>query len=64
MRINILRRTHEAFTAVIFEVEVFWVVIPCSVVVGYRRFGDPCYHIGTYHNITRRHNPEDLELKF
>jgi hypothetical protein len=25
----------EAFTAAMFQVEVFWVVTPCSVVVGY-----------------------------
>jgi hypothetical protein len=24
------------------QVSVFWVVTPCSVVVGYRRFGEPC----------------------
>jgi hypothetical protein len=28
-----------ALTAVIFQVEVFWDVTPCSVVVGYQRFG-------------------------
>jgi hypothetical protein len=28
--------------AVKIQVEVFWVVTPCSVVVGYRRFGGPC----------------------
>jgi hypothetical protein len=32
----------EAFTAVMFQVDVFWVVKPCSVVVGYQRFGGPC----------------------
>jgi hypothetical protein len=25
------------------QVEVFWVVTPCSVVVGYQHFGGPCY---------------------
>jgi hypothetical protein len=36
----------EAFTAVMFLVEVFWVVTPCSVVVGYQRFGGPsCLHL-------------------
>jgi len=25
-----------------FQVEVFWVVTSCSVVVGYRRFGGLC----------------------
>jgi len=28
--------------AVIFEIEFFCVVMPCSVVVGYKRFGAPC----------------------
>jgi hypothetical protein len=28
----------EAFTAVTFQVMVFWVVTPCSVVVGYQCF--------------------------
>jgi hypothetical protein len=32
----------EVFTAVIFHVEVFWVVTPCNVVLGYQRFGGPC----------------------
>jgi hypothetical protein len=32
----------EAFTAVIFQVEVFWIVTPCSVMVGYRRCRGPC----------------------
>jgi hypothetical protein len=27
----------EAFTAVKFQVEVFWVMMTCSVVVGYKR---------------------------
>jgi hypothetical protein len=29
----------EAFTAVIFQVEVFWIVTQCSVVEEYRSFG-------------------------
>jgi len=32
------------------QVEVFWVVTPSSVAVGYRRFGG------------RRRNPEDMSL--
>jgi len=60
------------FTTVMFEVEVFWVVPPCSVLVGYRRFRVSYYlHLQyslkrwypTYHNTTRHHNPEDLDLK-
>jgi hypothetical protein len=29
----------EAFTAVVFQVKVLWFVTPCSIVVGYERFG-------------------------
>jgi len=28
----------EAYTAVMIEVEAFWVVAPCIVLVGYKRF--------------------------
>jgi len=31
-----------AFAAVMFQVDVFWVVTLCSVVVGQQRFGGPC----------------------
>jgi len=63
---------------VMFQVEVFWVVTPCSVVVGYHRFGGPCCcHLQggvkmaavcssetlvPYRNTTQRHNPEDLDV--
>jgi hypothetical protein len=57
---------------VVFQVEVFWVMTPCSVVVGQQRFRDPCCldfqgawsseTLLSYHNTTRRHNPEDLDL--
>jgi hypothetical protein len=46
----------EAFTAVIFQAEVFWVVTPCSVIVGYHRFGGSyCLHL---------QGEEDLEMIF
>jgi hypothetical protein len=32
----------QAFTAVMIEVEMPWVVTPCSAVVGYQRFRAPC----------------------
>jgi len=32
----------EAFTAVMFQVQVFWIVTPYIVVVGYQRFRGPC----------------------
>jgi len=30
-------------TSSVLRVEVFWVVTQCSVVVGYQRFGGPCF---------------------
>jgi len=37
----------EVFTAVKIQVQVFWVVMPCSVAVRYRCFGGPCcFHLG------------------
>jgi hypothetical protein len=36
----------EAFTAVMLQGEVFWIVTQCHVVVEYRRFGGPyCLHL-------------------
>jgi hypothetical protein len=36
----------DAFTAVMFEVKVFWVVTAYSAVAGYQRFGKPtCFHL-------------------
>jgi hypothetical protein len=47
----------EAFTAVKIQVE-FWVVTPCSVVVGYQR----PLKWWSYHSITRHHNQEELYM--
>jgi len=67
----------EVFTTVNFQVEVFCIVVPCSVVVGYHVSEDcaasvfiklkmeaPCPSVTSvsYHITTRRHNLEDLDL--
>jgi hypothetical protein len=74
-----IHASFEAFTAVMFQVDVFWVVTPCSVVVGYKLFRGPGYPhlqrevkmeaartfetVVSYHKTTRRHNPEDIDFK-
>jgi len=35
--------SYKAFTVVTFQVEVLWVAMPCSIVVGYQCFRGPCY---------------------
>jgi len=52
------------------QVEVIWVVTPCSDMVGYERFGGPCcLHLQgedggskVLRNTTRFHNSEGLGL--
>jgi hypothetical protein len=64
MGIKMEQVTFEAFTEAMFQVEIFWVVTPCSVAVGYQRFGDPTpsifrakytsYPTTTLHGVTTR----------
>jgi len=56
--------------------EIFWLVTPCCVAIGYHSFGRPCclhpddggnmdfrsFGILSHHYTRRRHNPEDLNL--
>jgi hypothetical protein len=41
LNVLFLNMSFEAFTAVMFQIEVFCVVTLCSVVIGYRLFKDP-----------------------
>jgi hypothetical protein len=68
-----LNRIHvaslEAFTAVIFYVEIFGIVTPCIAVVGYQHLTVKMVAAWTSetlvlcHSTTQLHNPEDLNLK-
>jgi hypothetical protein len=53
-KLQLSNASFKDFAAVMFQVEVFWVVMPRGVVVGYQRFrGSFCFHL----------HPEDLILK-
>jgi len=59
-----------------FQVEVFWDMMPCNVVVGYLCFGELCWLHAEgegrrssktqvpYHNTTQHHNAKDHNLKW
>jgi hypothetical protein len=47
--------------AVKFQVENFWVVMPCSFTLKMEAARSPETSV-SYHNATRRHNPEELDL--
>jgi hypothetical protein len=65
----------QVLKALKIEVEVFRIVTPCSVAVGYDHFGGPCcLHVQneaarswerlvSYRNTKWCRNPEDLDLK-
>jgi hypothetical protein len=55
------------------QVEAFWVLTTCSVVVGYQCFRGPCcLHLQAwtcemfvfYHDIIQHQNPEDFDLNY
>jgi len=55
MQTIILMQNLKSSFAVRIQVEVFWVMMPCSVAVGYQRFRGPPFSC---------HNPEDLDLSY
>jgi len=59
----------EVFMVVKIQVKVFWVVMLCSVVVGYQHFGGPCcLHLQGETLIPQQNtsvsNPKDLDLNW
>jgi hypothetical protein len=65
MRQNNLGVRYEVFTAVKIQVEVFWIVISCNVVVGYQCVRDVCCSetFVSYHNTTTQPRRPQLELR-
>jgi len=61
-----LHARREVLMEVRIPVEVLWLMTPCSVVVGYQRFGGPCcLHLRRQRgppNTIRCHNSEDLDF--
>jgi hypothetical protein len=64
----ILDATFEVFREVKINFEVFRVVTPCNIVIGYQRFTLKMEAAWTsetsvpYHDTTRRQNPENLDF--
>jgi hypothetical protein len=56
VRIRHLLASFEAFTVAMFQVEVFWFV---TLKIEIERTSETLL---SYHNATRRHKPEDLDL--
>jgi hypothetical protein len=58
----------KAFTAVMFQVEIFWIGTPCSIVIDTNMMkmeaARPSETLVFYHKTTLHYNPEDLNVKF
>jgi hypothetical protein len=54
----------EVFTAIKTQIVVFWILTPCSDLIGYRRFGGLCYlHLQTeYLNNYENMKPREGEM--
>jgi len=48
--------THDVFTAVKIQVEVFWVVT-CCVMEGYQHFRGPCHLLPQYYMVLQPRGP-------
>jgi hypothetical protein len=48
----------------VIQVQIFRVLTPCCLAVGYQRFRGHCCSKLSYHITTWHHNPEDLDLNY
>jgi len=56
---NYLAMRFEVFTVVKIQVEVFWVVMPCSVVAGHQQFGGTCcLHLHQHYAASQLRRPQ------